>query len=255
MDNILKEAVITYMSHKVSELGFAPMDRFAGAPDKHHPHDVCKDAQTVIVYGIAVPRGVLTSPTYNLHALHRSYHSTYRHLDELSLDLCAFIESQGDFQAVPVPTYAPMVFQGLEPWGIISLKHAAVRAGLGVFGRSGQVYHPDHGALLRFGAVVTDAQIPGDPIMESAPCPPKCRACSTACPSGAIGSSGEFSKLVCLGYTIKHAIYPLALKSEDDLKHIERVINTAGHDYWIACDECLKVCPLNRRPKRTTQEK
>jgi epoxyqueuosine reductase QueG len=30
------------------------------------------------------------------------------------------------------------------------------------------------------------------------------------------------------------------------LKNIERVINTAGHNYWIDCDECLKVCPLNK---------
>ena len=37
----------------------------------------------------------------------------------------------------------------------------------------------------------------------------------------------------------------LALKDEQVLKHIERVINTAGNDYWLACDECLKVCPIN----------
>jgi epoxyqueuosine reductase QueG len=53
--------------------------------------------------------------------------------------------------------------------------------------------------------------------------------------------------MTCLGHTIKHAIYPLALNSEAGLKKIERVINTAGHNYWIDCDECLKVCPLNKR--------
>ena len=52
--------------------------------------------------------------------------------------------------------------------------------------------------------------------------------------------------MACLGHTIKHAIYPLALKDAQGLKHIERVINTAGYDYWIDCDECMKVCPLNR---------
>ena len=48
-------------------------------------------------------------------------------------------------------------------------------------------------------------------------------------------------------YTIKHAMYPLAFKDEIGLKHIERVINTAGYNYWLACDECLKVCPLNKK--------
>jgi epoxyqueuosine reductase len=255
MDDILKEEVIRYMHHKVAVLGFSPVDRFKDAPVKHHPEDVCKDAHTVVVYGITIPRGVLSSPTYNLHTLHRSYHTIYKNLDDVSLDLCAFIESQGNYRAVPVPSYAPMVFQGMEPWGIISLKHAAVSAGLGTFGRSGQVYNPDYGSLLRFGAVVTSAALPGDLLMDSTPCPPKCSACHISCPSGAIGSSGEFIKLVCLGHTIKHAIYPLALKTEADLKHIERVINTAGYDYWIACDECVKVCPLNRKPIKEGQRK
>jgi epoxyqueuosine reductase len=145
-----------------------------------------------------------------------------------------------------VPSYAPMVFHGFEPWGLLSLKHAAVRAGLGAFGRSGQVYHPDFGARLRFSAVVTDADLPGDKVIEADPCPAKCNACRKACPSGAFTESGEFQKLTCLGYTIKHAIYPLALKDEAGRKNIERVINTAGHDYWIACDECLKACPNHR---------
>ena len=78
-----------------------------------------------------------------------------------------------------------MVFHGMEPWGILSLKHAAVKAGLGMFGRSGQVYHPRYGSLLRFGAVVTDAELPGDPLLEKDPCPPKCNVCRTSCPAGA----------------------------------------------------------------------
>jgi epoxyqueuosine reductase QueG len=51
----------------------------------------------------------------------------------------------------------------------------------------------------------------------------------------------------CLGYLVKHAIYPLALKTEKGLKQIERVINTAGYNYWLTCNECLRVCPSNRR--------
>ncbi len=35
-------------------------------------------------------------------------------------------------------------------------------------------------------------------------------------------------------------------KDEAGLRNIERVINTAGHDYWIACSECVKKCPTNR---------
>ncbi|MGD0280162.1 MAG: hypothetical protein ABSC11_12750 [Smithella sp.] len=246
MDNDLKKAISKKMKKSVNAIGFAPVERFKDAPDKHHPEDLCKGAQTVIVFGITVPKGVLSSPAYGLHALHRSYHTIYKNLDALAVDLCIFIESKEKYRAVPVPSYAPMVFDGLEPWGLLSLKHAAVKAGLGAFGRSGQIYHPVYGALLRFAAVVTDAPMPGDSIIEKHPCPPQCKACLKICPSKAFSEDGKFSKLVCLGHTIKHAIYPLALKDEAGLKNIERIINTAGHDYWIACNECVKVCPNNR---------
>ena len=39
---------------------------------------------------------------------------------------------------------------------------------------------------------------------------------------------------------------PRFVRNAEKLKHIERVINTADYDYWIDCDECLKVCPNNR---------
>ncbi len=249
MDKALKEKLIGEFRPKVSAIGFGPVERFNDAPERHRPADICKDGRTVIVLGITTPRGVLSSPAYNLHVLHRSYHTIYRRLDEISVDLCNFIESHSSYRAVPVPSYAPMVFQGFEPRGILSLKHAAVRAGLGAFGRSGQVYHPDFGSRLRFSAVVTNADLPGNNLIDPDPCPEKCNACWKACPSGAFDETGAFQKFKCLSYTIKHAIYPLALKDEAGRKNIEQIINTAGYDYWIACDECLKACPNNREKR------
>lgn len=249
MGKVLKAKVLQHLDGRVAAVGFAPVERFADAPEGHHPSDVCKNAQTVIVLGIPIPAGVLSSPDYNLYALHRSYHTVYRRLDDVALELSGFVESQGPKSAVPVPSYAPMVFHGMEPWGILSLKHAAVRGGLGAFGRSGQVYHPRFGSRLRLAAVVTDAELPGDPVIDDDPCPPKCHACQNACPAKAFSSDGTFSKMTCMAFTIKHAIYPLALRDAEGLKHIERVINTAGYDYWLDCDECLKVCPNNRKKR------
>jgi len=246
MNDSLRESIVRHLDGRVSAVGFAPVERFADAPEKHHPAGICKGAKTVVVFGIEIPRGILESPDYNLHTLHRSYHTVYRRLDEISLGLCNLIESQGSFTAAMVPSYAPMVFHEFEPWGLLSLKHAAVRAGLGAFGRSGQMYHPTYGSRLRLAAVVTDAELPGDPVIDEDPCPPKCHACQKICPAGAFAADGTFRKMTCMAHTIKHAIYPLALKDAEGLRHIERVINTAGYDYWLECDECLKVCPNNR---------
>lgn len=245
MENNLEGKMKEWLSDKVDAVGFAPVDRFEDAPEKHHPDKICKDAQTVVVFGKTVPQGMLHSPEYNLYALHRTYHSAYMYLDDLSLDLSNWIESQGDHLAVPVPSYAPMAFHEWEPWGILSLKHAAVCAGLGAFGRSGQMYNPKYGSLLRLGAVVTNAELTGDPVIEKDPCPPKCNACHKACPSSAYDEEGKFNKMTCLAHTVKHAIYPLTLRGEEGLKYLERVTNTASYNYWLNCDECLKVCPSN----------
>jgi epoxyqueuosine reductase QueG len=249
MDSVLKAAIKDYLGPRVTLIGFAPVDRFEGVPEHHHPANTCYDAKTVIVFAIAVPRGMLLSPDYNLYALHRTYHSVYALLDEIGLALSNFIESQNGHLAVPIPSFAPLVYHRREPWGIISLKHAAVRAGLGAFGRNGLVHNPQYGTLLRLGAIVTNAEMEGDPLVEKDPCPPGCQLCIKACPAKAIDEYGDFQKMVCLGATIKHAIYPMALKDEKGLRNIERVINTAGYNYWLTCDECLKVCPSNN-PKK-----
>jgi len=241
----LKQEIIQHLAGKVDAIGFAPVDRFDNAPEKHHPSQVCRDARTIIVFGKAIPRGMIHSPAYNLYIMHRVYHSTYPYLDELGLMLSMWIESQGRHLAVPVPSYAPMVFHEREPWGIMSLKHAAVEAGLGNFGKNGLMHNPRYGSLIRLGAVVTSAEMPGDPKLEDSPCAEKCSSCLKACPSKAFEEDGSFKKMTCLAKTIKHAIYPLAFQNPEGVKQIERVTNTAGYNYWLSCDTCLKVCPNN----------
>ncbi|MEW6351050.1 MAG: 4Fe-4S double cluster binding domain-containing protein [Thermodesulfobacteriota bacterium] len=241
----LKQHIVSMLADKVDAVGFAPVNRFDEAPEAHHPSHICKEARTVIVFGRAVPRGMLHSPDYSGYIMHRAYHSAYPYLDEIALTLSNRIEDQGRYLAVPVPSYAPMVFQGREPWGILSLKHAAVNAGLGSFGRNGLMHSPRFGTLLRLGAVITSAELPGDPMNTQSPCPDKCSACVKACPNKAFLDDGTFQKMTCLAKTIKHAIYPLAFQTPEGLKQIERVVNTAGYNYWLDCHRCLKVCPNN----------
>ncbi len=248
MDEALRSSIVGWLNGRVDAVGFAPIDRFDEAPQGHHPSSICKDAETVIVFGKTVPRGVLNSPDYGLYLLHRSYHTIYPYLDELGLDLANWIEARG-YLAVQIPSYAPLVYHGLEPWGILSLKHAAVAAGVGSFGHSDVVYHPVYGSLLRLGAVVTNAKMPASALVQEHPCPSKCRACQEACPAGAF-QNGSFQKLTCMAYTIRHGIYPLALRDEVGRKNIETIINTAGYNYWLKCHECLKVCPKNQIKNR-----
>ncbi len=138
MSGDLKHAISEFLAPQAAACGFAPVDRFSAAPEAHHPARICQNAATVIVFGILMPRGVLRSPEYNLYALHRCYHTAYMRLDEISIALCNYLESQGKYLAVPVPSYAPMVFHKSEPWGHPLLKTCHLSPDPANQGRSGK---------------------------------------------------------------------------------------------------------------------
>ena len=83
----IKQRIKNWMDTKVDAVGFAPVERFAEAPENHHPERMLRDARTVIVYGRLIPKGVTKSPDYGKYFLHRSYHTVYPYLDELGFSL------------------------------------------------------------------------------------------------------------------------------------------------------------------------
>ena len=117
VDEELKTSIAQWLEGRVDAYGFTPVERFREAPEAHHPSRVCKDAATVIVYGKTVSRAVLTSPGYGLHLLQRSYHTLYPYLDQVGLELANALDGRGHM-AVQVPSYATVIFHGLEPWGM-----------------------------------------------------------------------------------------------------------------------------------------
>ena len=244
MDITNRSDIVDWLGERVDAVGFAPVERFEEAPEAHHPSTLLKGARTVIVLARAIPRGIFYSPEYSLYFLHRSYHTTYNELDSLALDVVRHIEAGGEL-AVPVPAYAPLKVEETGAWGLLSLKHAAVLGGLGAIGKGGLVLNEKFGSRLRFGAVVTTAELEPSSIVEELPCPPGCTACIESCPNNAF-EEGNFNKVMCGRTSIGHAIYPLAFAADRSPENRELVFNTAGYNYWVKCLKCQKVCPLNR---------
>ncbi len=110
----LKAITKEFLKPMVMVVGFSEIDRFSKAPEAHSPEQVCKDPKTVVVFGISVAQGMLRSPKYSLYAMHCLYHTVYPMLNEVSLQLCNFLEAQRGL-AVPIPSYAPLVFDKMEP--------------------------------------------------------------------------------------------------------------------------------------------
>lgn len=95
---------------------------------------------------------------------------------ELSLKnnylMARHIEAQFGSKAAPVPSSYPLDMgpgvMGLA--GDLSMRHAAVAAGLGVFGRHNLVIHPRFGTRIIFTAILTELPLNSDsPVQRITP--------------------------------------------------------------------------------------
>jgi epoxyqueuosine reductase len=109
---------------------------------------------------------------------------------------------------------------------------AAVRAGIGWWGKSTMVITPRHGPWLLLGGVVTDAAAqPTPPMIRDCG---TCDACLPACPTGALIEPGVLDARLCLAY---RAQAPGSFPPE---------LREAMGDRVYGCDDCLDACPPGR---------
>lgn len=214
-------AIKTYAAGLGADLcGIAGVDRFADAPPGFHPNDVSRDARSVIVVAARFPAGTLK-------ASQASYTFVRNRLaekvDALTFALTVALEDSGAV-AVPIPSSEPY-----EYWddaerrgvGILSLKHAAVRAGLGVMGKNTLLVNDRLGNMLWLGALLVDRALPADPLATYRSCPDGCRLCLDNCPAQALDGVTLVQKKcrpVCGQYS-------------------------PGGGVVYACNLCRKICP------------
>jgi epoxyqueuosine reductase QueG len=140
--------------------------------------------------------------------------------------------------------------------GDVSLRHAAVAAGLGNFGRHNLVIHPKMGTRVLFTALVTNLDLPSDPAASERLCT-DCNACVENCPAGALNEEGKTEDMKCLKnsqpYGIGSAIRfwtKFAESPAEEQKKMVRDVNFwrlyqagfIGFQYF--CFNCIKSCPI-----------
>lgn len=117
-------------------------------------------------------------------------------------------------------------------------REAAVRAGLGWYGKNSTVLLPARGSEFVLGSVVTDAPLPvtGDRVDDG--CGP-CRRCLDACPTGALVAPGVLDARRCLAWLVQaEGPFPVEHRA-------------ALGDRLYGCDDCQDACPVNRRAGTT----
>jgi epoxyqueuosine reductase len=115
---------------------------------------------------------------------------------------------------------------------------AAVRAGLGWFGKNANVLLPGRGSWFVLGSVLTDAPIAPDEAPQPVPdgCG-TCRRCMVDCPTGALVGPGHLDARRCLAWLLQApGVFPPEFRE-------------ALGDRLYGCDECQERCPVNRKAR------
>ena len=259
--------------------GVASIDRFVTSPDGKHPQDVLPGCKSVIVVGVRLLDGIVQANfrdfedgRRDLKGLYGTYGYSMLPNFELTYSCYAvaqFIERNLGETATPCST-GPMT-NGAQ----VSIRHAAVAAGLGEFGWMSIVLTPEFGPRNRFGVILTTAEIEPDPMYDGRELcnPEKCGICTDVCPTKALSKYGEEdARVVEMGgktYEYCHVNMPKChsalmaltkkLGGREDLLDTEEptsmevyeAMQKAGvdamglqHSPSWHCGRCLSYCPV-----------
>jgi len=192
-------------------------------PEEFYPQSIFPEVRSVIVVGLPVHLPVLeTSPSIYYHELYKTVNTL---LDQYTYRLASFLNDCG-YPSVFVPRdgYGSIEVLQKNPIAFFSHRHAALLAGLGTFGVNNTLLTPEYGPRVRFGSVLTAADLPPDPMLAEDLCT-RCMLCVDACPAGALDRrdypEGLTDKAACARNSAELA-----------RRHIS------------PCGICIKVCPV-----------
>ena len=143
--------------------------------------------------------------------------------------------------------------------GDISLRHAAIAAGLGVFGRHNLVIHPRFGTRILFTALLTELDLPSDPPVTEELCN-DCGLCVDNCPAKALDVEGQTDQMKCLrnsqpwgiggaiGFVLKFTKAPPEKQKEMLMDpQFLKLYQASFIGFQYDCFNCLASCPAGSR--------
>ena len=203
--------------------GVASIDRFIDAPKGFHPTDLYKECKSVIVFGKVLPKGLYQVSPRLIYT--HGFEMTRIENDRIGYLASLEVEKQGA-TAVPLPCDSPYEYwddDNQRGCGLLSMRHAAMLAGLGSMGKNTLILNSVYGNRFFIGAVLTDLALKSDPLSESV-CLTGCTLCLDNCPTGALDGITVDQKK-CRPYTY--------------------ATNEKGYDI-TNCNTCRVICPVGQ---------
>ncbi|MDN7023780.1 epoxyqueuosine reductase [Methanoculleus sp. FWC-SCC1] len=190
----------------------------------NRPQDFMESARSVIVLGVAVPRGSIESLPKGRAEYTNTLMAGTATLRLIAFRLARRIERDG-YRATIVPTegseFGYWYADRETLMADMSIKYAAYAAGLGSYGANHLLITDEFGTRIRMTAVVTDAPLgdggdPSRPFLHE-DCK-ECMRCVAACPAGAFTADGTIDRKKCADY----------------------MFHTLG---GLRCGLCIQACP------------
>ncbi len=200
----------------------------------HLPFSVCRVSLPRLLENLSfAPRSVLlflmpyyvdTPKNFSAYAAAEDYHI---YIQELSKRLLPRLEKL-------FPSYSFALFTDHSP---IDERHAAVLAGLGVFGKNGLLLTKEYSSFLFIGEILTDipAELLGNYRLYPLTSCEDCGACRRACPTGILRGEGQY----CLS---------AVTQKKGELSQEEQELMRRCQTAW-GCDICQNVCPYTAKAK------
>jgi Uncharacterized Fe-S protein len=221
----VKKKIYDYALSKGANLvGFTKAQNMDDAPAGFRPTDIMPTAKGIIVLAKIIPKGIMASGNSVIYTLHFGH--LMGQLDTLAYDVALFIEQNGGM-AMPIPADDPYFHWEEERqrgMGILSHRHAAVKAGLGSLGKNSLLITPQYGNRVQLVTILTDFSF-DSPQEIIGLCPTKCQRCVDVCPPKAQTGDYSVEQKLCRSY--------MFTKSD------------RGHSLY-RCWQCRAVCPAGQ---------
>jgi len=254
-----KEEIRKYgLNIGIDVVGFTSIEDYRSerSPD---PRTILPDVKSIIVLGHRMIDGALDSSNMNIGMAARMgvMDTSKSHLYLLS----RFIEDRYKVKAAPVLSSYPVNMEApaMGLIGDVSLRHAAVSAGLGVFGRHNLIIHPRFGSRLSFTGILTELPLASDPPVKEELCN-NCNLCVDACPGKALDIEGRTEDLKCLRFSQPYGIggaigyiKKYIGKSPEEQQALLKeprfmsLYQASFIGFHYKCFKCIAICPIDRR--------
>ncbi len=245
---MMKDIETYLQDQKIDVMGVADVRDWPSALSECRPSEILTDCKRVIVFGKEIPGPVYVAEkhAYDLYA--NVAHNYYASMDAAAIEVCSMLTREG-FPSIPLGCYQPMLMREGKYWGVVSLKHAAVRAGIGTMGKNTLLANAKFGNRLRLGGLLTTAELPSGKPLEKSLCIEGCNKCVEACPVQALDGSGGIVQYKCLKQSTVHPLLSAAFLSQwlrgskFVNENFEVITATLAARYSYSCYECLVNCP------------